>query len=370
MPLPAATSVEAYVRRADGRLITHLPADGVDADLEAVHPADAAPADVGTGRRSPHDANAVFLVDGLALDQLPTQYAAESGAPGLAAPGPTAPGGLPAAVDLRAEMPAVRFQGARPVCEIMAVCAALDHLYAGDPSRPVRTHSPQFLWWNYQRTVASRVQPREVWGNTGTDGPHLAFALRRAGHAAGEPYVPPEQGTIDEALAPFDPDLAFDAPGDDPLAVAKRHLGATADRIARGEALPAQGAEAMFLRLDLATLKAALADRRPVVIGLPVREDDWESLTAWQDLLPDLTPGSAADTAGHAVLLVGYADDPAVPGGGAFLFRNSWGTSWANAGYGRVSYQMTLDYADDPYVLAAEPAPYAGRFQIGFPQRP
>lgn len=42
---------------------------------------------------------------------------------------------------------------------------------------------------------------------------------------------------------------------------------------------------------------------------------------------------------GHAMLLVGYEDDPSCPGGGAFIVRNSWGEeSWGEGGYARLPY--------------------------------
>ena len=40
----------------------------------------------------------------------------------------------------------------------------------------------------------------------------------------------------------------------------------------------------------------------------------------------------------HEVLLVGFADNATEPGGGSFIVRNSWGTGWGEAGYGRMSY--------------------------------
>jgi C1A family cysteine protease len=41
---------------------------------------------------------------------------------------------------------------------------------------------------------------------------------------------------------------------------------------------------------------------------------------------------------GHAVLLVGYHDDPAEEGGGYFITKNSWGDDWGESGYFRIAY--------------------------------
>ena len=40
-------------------------------------------------------------------------------------------------------------------------------------------------------------------------------------------------------------------------------------------------------------------------------------------------PGEMPLSGGHAMLIVGYQDDPSVPGGGYFIVRNSWSEDWA-----------------------------------------
>ena len=44
------------------------------------------------------------------------------------------------------------------------------------------------------------------------------------------------------------------------------------------------------------------------------------------------------DPLGHALVVVGYEDDPMNPGEGWFLLQNSWGTEWGDGGYGKISY--------------------------------
>ncbi|MBM4033076.1 MAG: C1 family peptidase [Planctomycetes bacterium] len=50
---------------------------------------------------------------------------------------------------------------------------------------------------------------------------------------------------------------------------------------------------------------------------------------------------------GHSVAIVGYRKDPAFPGGGYFIFRNSWGANWGDQGYGYLPFDYALKYAND-----------------------
>jgi len=63
--------------------------------------------------------------------------------------------------------------------------------------------------------------------------------------------------------------------------------------------------------------------------------------------VPPVSQKGTAVTDGHSVPLVGYRKDTAFDGGGYFVFRNSWGDTWWDAGYGYMPFQYVLDYAND-----------------------
>jgi hypothetical protein len=54
---------------------------------------------------------------------------------------------------------------------------------------------------------------------------------------------------------------------------------------------------------------------------------------------------------GHSIDLVGYQEGSQFPGGGYFVFRNSFGTGFGHNGYGFVSFQYLRDYSNDAIVV-------------------
>jgi C1A family cysteine protease len=58
---------------------------------------------------------------------------------------------------------------------------------------------------------------------------------------------------------------------------------------------------------------------------------------------------------GHSIDLAGFRESRAFPGGGYFIFRNSFGTSFGNKGYGFVSFQYMRAYANDAIAISAPP---------------
>lgn len=96
---------------------------------------------------------------------------------------------------------------------------------------------------------------------------------------------------------------------------------------------------------ELNSVKARLAAGHPVAIGMY-----WpKNLRVADEALCLLDTCKSEDETfdGHCVTLVGYEDNERLPGGGAFLFRNTWGPGWMSQGYARLSYQSVRLYGND-----------------------
>ncbi|MGD8912469.1 MAG: C1 family peptidase [Candidatus Thiodiazotropha sp.] len=91
-------------------------------------------------------------------------------------------------------------------------------------------------------------------------------------------------------------------------------------------------------------MKAALANRTPVVAGIMIYEDLYR--LSGPNAVYNTTTGS--ELGGHAVTLVGYDDNQF---GGAFKVINSWGTGWGDDGYFWLPYNMLWSVMGQALVL-------------------
>ena len=61
----------------------------------------------------------------------------------------------------------------------------------------------------------------------------------------------------------------------------------------------------------------------------------------------------------HAVALIGWDDNPPEGGGGCWILRNSWGTSWGEDGYMRIRYTSAYVACDVAYLTYEHTPPSA-----------
>lgn len=94
-------------------------------------------------------------------------------------------------------------------------------------------------------------------------------------------------------------------------------------------------------------IRQELSTGHPVAVGMqwPKKADFYPNTT----LLAYPSPEGFQD--GHCVVLCGFEDDAHLPGGGRFLFRNSWGANWADHGYASMTYGMLREYLNDAYAI-------------------
>lgn len=242
--------------------------------------------------------------DGLLVDDLPEIDASSFGPPA----------DLPPAVEPLAALPKPQFQGRRNSCVAFSLAAIYQVL-----SKEEGDLSEQFIYW------ACKDRDK-VAGDVGTS-PAVGMQVLQ------------ELGVPSEATWPYRVEPKDDAnpgharPPEAAFAEAKRR------RISGFRQLPSK---------DFRQIKAALAEGKPVLIGLAIWEF-WQG--AWQarvlGKLRAPLPGERKG-GGHAMCVVGYRDDETAPGGGYFIVRNSWGPDWApdnpdGAGYCHVPYRLVYE---------------------------
>jgi hypothetical protein len=230
-------------------------------------------------------------------------------------------------IDLLEKLPYERWfipdQRPRETCVAYAAAACIELLRATNGADFERL-SAQFLYW-YMRTAAPESDRPPGWAEGAT---RLSYAK-----AVLEKY-----GICREAVcrSGLEPDLPLE--GREPSGEANKE--AKKNRITGGsEYLDCQKTTQ---RHGIAKkIYELLAAGRPVAIALPEfpkkpgsTTTNWYNPTSWSSGIVADPPAGALvhepDTAGHAVCIVGFQQDPG-RASGWFLFRNSLGGDWANS---------------------------------------
>ncbi|GAC1342880.1 MAG: hypothetical protein NVSMB29_15040 [Candidatus Dormibacteria bacterium] len=214
----------------------------------------------------------------------------------------TTVGPLPSSIDLRGQCPPVYDQGQLGSCTANAIAGALefDELKAGGGTS--WTPSRLFIYYN----------ERALEGTPQTDsGAQLRDGIK----------VIASQGVVPEGEWPYEIARFAERPPQQLYAEALR------DRVSS------------YLRIPqmLVQLKTCLAEGFPFVFGFSVFASMETQEVARTGAIPLPQPGDSM-VGGHAVGCVGYDDARQ-----AFTIRNSWGTSWGDAGYGYIPYAYLID---------------------------
>jgi hypothetical protein len=226
-------------------------------------------------------------------------------------------------VSLIDKFPAVRHQDQRGTCVAFASVAFLEFRLSGGSAKTKR-RSEQFLYWAC----------KEIDGIPTQEGTTLA-AARKAMKARGVCL----NATWKYEPLPIGPTEGQGPPPDKAVAEAKRTRSSDA-----AEQSPAGDVDAIRGHLD---------EGRPVVLGV-LTFSNWDFPAAANTGEISLPLPLSQPDGGHAVCLVGYEPRPNAPGGGVFLFRNSWSKSWApgsryRAGYGTLFFEYVRQYALEAY---------------------
>lgn len=234
------------------------------------------------------------------------------------------PVSLPPSVNHALKMSPIRNQGARGTCVGFAM-SALHEFYRRE-SGAAHDFSEQYL---YHMT-------KQIDGAAGSCG---TWAVKAASVLA-------NLGQCREAVWAYNPNLPCNNNG---------ALPANAGQDASGFKF-----QPIILNpKDVGAIKNALASGCVCEFSIPCYNSWLQSAATRQSGRITMRFGSEPVAGGHAMCLIGYQDDASTPGGGSFILRNSWSTSWGatcpyGAGNGTIPYAYL---ANDGWEAVTHPVP-------------
>lgn len=214
----------------------------------------------------------------------------------------------------------VRAQGPRGTCSVHALAFCQEFITCQKQGKTGLNYSVEYLNWAGNAVLGTPYHDGGFYSDL--DKGYQAF------------------GAVVEASAPYQASFnASWAPSSAVVTAGKQAPRHTAVFIKPWDS--SKGASQAQLNEALAQIKA----KRPVALGAL-----WPNSTQVQnvdgvDLM--VVPSRPNTFDGHSVVLVGYHKSAKYPGGGYFIFRNSWGTGWGDGGYGYMPFKYVLDLAND-----------------------
>jgi C1A family cysteine protease len=202
----------------------------------------------------------------------------------------------PTVVDLRDKFQAVYDQGELGSCTANALCGLMGF------DDPTLLGSRLFVYYN-ERKIENDIP--DDGGAQLSDG---VWTLQK-------------YGVCQETEWPYDVSKFAEAPPPKAYASALKH----------------QALRVKNINNDVTSMKNALAQGYPFVVGIVVYPSFQTAEVAQTGLVPMPSPNEQS-IGGHAVVCVGYDDAKKV-----WIMRNSWGTGWGDAGYFYLPYLYLLD---------------------------
>ena len=96
---------------------------------------------------------------------------------------------------------------------------------------------------------------------------------------------------------------------------------------------------------QIGIVKSEIRQNHPVAIGFQWPKND-EKYRRMENGMMTIPPREGVFD-GHSIIMVGYTDEPSVPGGGYFIFKNSHGPGYGDHGYGKMPVEYLSKYAND-----------------------
>ncbi len=222
----------------------------------------------------------------------------------------------------------VKNQGHRPSCAVFAIVSALEFQNALLTGK-VEKFSEEYLIWATRKTVQRLPAPGGAQAGAGEEEQDEGFALSEVVSAL-RAYGIPLQASMPNTFG-----KRIESISDPPPAVVQE--ARSHERVYIHEVPGRDGAT----RLN--NIVQALNAGLPVPVGV-----NWPASRVFNGYLS--TQKGAPDQ-GHAITLVGYKSPTGRIEDAYFIFKNSWGPTWGQGGYGTVTYGYLSNYLHEAVVL-------------------